>query len=475
MTDPSAPLLSLDRFHGLTVGVLGLARSGRAAVAALTRAGARVIAWDDQEMTRAAAATDGIVLEDPSTQSLDGWAALVMSPGIPLTHPTPHPLAVRAQKAGVPVIADIELLYLAHPGARLIAITGTNGKSTTTTLIGHILDHAGIPAVTGGNLGRAVLTFPAIGPDGAYVIETSSFQLDLLDQTRFDVALLLNITPDHLDRHGDMLGYVAAKKRIFRHQGPADLAIVGIDDDWSGAIADALALGPQRLMRVSVKEPVPGGLYVEDRVLIDDLDGEKRPVVNMRSLRRLPGRHNAQNVAAAYGVARHFGLEATVIRAAFETYPGLAHRQELIVSEGLVDFINNSKATNADAAEKALGCYERIFWIAGGVAKAGGINSLTPYFPRIAEVFLIGAASAAFAQTLAGRIPYHLCETLETATAVAAQAARHAAKTSGQRQTVLLSPACASFDQFPNFEVRGDRFRALVTTLTAQPASEARS
>ena len=463
-------MIRLPAFRDGRIAVLGLARSGLAAAEALRQSGAHVLAWDDNEAARAAAAAKGIVVTDPGSEAAGDWTALVMSPGIPLTHPAPHPVAARALAAGIPVIGDIELLWRAGTGARLLGITGTNGKSTTTSLIGHILTEARQPVAIGGNLGTPVLSLPQLDGRGTYVIEVSSFQLDLIARTRFAVAILLNLTPDHLDRHGDMTGYIAAKRRIFRNQVAGDTAILGVDDDHVRALAAELAQGPARLIRISAEGPVAGGVYVVDGRLIDHLDSAPVAIMDLRPVATLPGRHNWQNAAAAYAACRTAGVAAADIATAIATYPGLPHRQELVASEPGLRFVNDSKATNADAAAKALGCYERIYWIAGGLPKAGGIASLAPFFPRIAGAFLIGQAGGEFARTLEGRVPFTRSGDLASAVKQATAAARRDGAADGRQEgaadaVVLLSPACASYDQFTSYEARGDAFRALARKI----------
>jgi UDP-N-acetylmuramoylalanine--D-glutamate ligase len=460
-------MIALPAYRDRQVAVLGLARSGLAAAQALTASGAQVLAWDDDAGTCHAAAVKGVSLADLGTAKPDEWAALVMSPGIPLTHPAPHPVAAKALAAGVPVIGDIELLWQAATGAAFIGITGTNGKSTTTALIGHILTQAGFPVAVGGNLGTAVLTLPTLGPGGIYVIEMSSYQLDLIAETRFAAAILLNLTPDHLDRHGDMAGYAKAKQRIFRNQREGDTAIIGIDDAPCRAIAEQKAAGPQQVIRISVEREVAGGIFVIDGALVDATGDGSRKVADLRPIASLPGAHNWQNAAAAYAACRAVGLDAAAIAAGLASFGGLAHRQELVATRGKVRFINDSKATNADAAAKALGCYEAVHWIAGGVPKAGGIAALAPYFPRIRHAYLIGAAAPAFQATLGTEVPSSLCGDLATAIVAAAAAA---AADPAPAPVVLLSPACASFDQFRNFEIRGDAFRQAARALAGEPA-----
>jgi len=452
-------------FRDATVAVLGLARSGRAAAHALAASGATVLAWDDNEPARQAAIADRIDVVNLDGVEPADWAALILSPGIPFTH-APHPMVRKALAAGVPVIGDIELLWRAKTGARFIGITGTNGKSTTTALIHHILKSSGRSVAVGGNLGIPVLSLSRLDSDGFYVIEMSSYQLDLIDQTRFTVAVLLNITPDHLDRHGDMDGYIAAKRRIFRRQADGDLAVIGVDDAPCRAIAETGGPIGRDLVTISSERPVAGGIYVIDGVLVDDTRDKASAIMDLRGIPTLPGRHNWQNAAAAFAACRAVGVSDDQIAAGLATYPGLPHRQERVGHIGNVVFINDSKATNADAASKALGCYDRIYWIAGGVPKAGGITSLHEFFGRIAHAFLIGQAAAEFAATLDGRVDYSIDITLAAAT----RAAAAAAAADPLKSVVLFSPACASFDQFANFEARGDAFRNLVGGLMAEAA-----
>src|SRR5579859_4178492 len=407
-------MIVVPGFKGRKVAVLGLARSGRAAAAALKAGGADVLAWDDSEKTRAAVAGE-IPLYDPSRIDWRKVAALMLSPGIPHSFPEPHPVFEAARKAGVPILGDIELLGRAQPEARFIGITGTNGKSTTTALIGHILGEAGKTVEIGGNLGPPALGLKPLGQGGTYVLELSSFQLELVTSLAFDVSVLLNITPDHLDRHGDMDGYIAAKKRIFARQGEGSAAIIGVDDSICRGVVEALrGDGKARVVAISVREKVPDGVYVEAGWLIDVLDGSPWRVFDLNEAPRLPGSHNAQNAAAAYAVARLAGLDAEAAIAGIRSFPGLAHRQELVDTIDGVRYINDSKATNADATEKALACYQAIYWIAGGLQKAGGITSLAPYFTRLRHAFLIGNATGEFAATLDGKVSYTRCGDLAT-------------------------------------------------------------
>jgi len=452
-------MIPLPLWSGKTVAVFGLARSGLAAVRALKAAGARVLAWDDGLQKRAQ--LDPQDLADPRSLDWRHVAALVLSPGVPLTHPEPHPVVRLATAAGVPVIGDIELLQGAKGAARLVGITGTNGKSTTTALIGHLLAQGGQAVAIGGNLGRPVLDLAPPAAGGAYVIELSSYQIDLTPSLHCNAAVLLNITPDHLDRHGSMEGYVAVKARVFDHQAAGDIAVIGVDDEHCAGIARALeARRGVEVAPISVGRRIERGLYVIDGILHEG--GSDRPLGDLRRAARLPGAHNWQNAAAAVAVARAFGLDLATILAGLESFPGLAHRMELVAELDGIAFVNDSKATNADAAARALGCHEAIYWIAGGKAKAGGIESLRGLFPRVRHAFLIGEAMEPFAATLAGHAPVTRSGALVRAVADAYAVARAEGRPGA---VVLLSPACASFDQFTDFEARGQAFRDAVFAL----------
>ena len=468
---PGAAHIVVDFYKGRRVAVLGLARSGRAAARALKAGGARILAWDDDPVVRETLAAE-VPLCDPEQADWRDIAALVLSPGIPHTYPEPHPAVLRAREAGAEIIGDIELLGRAQTAALYVGITGTNGKSTTTALIGHILAAAGRRVETGGNLGTASLSLSPLGSAGTYVLELSSFQLELIESLAFDVAVLLNITPDHLDRHGGMDGYIAAKRRIFAHQGAASTAIVGIDDPICRAICDELRReGPARVVPISVNERAPGGVYVERGQLVDATGRQPIHVLDLGEAERLPGSHNWQNAAAAYAAARSLGVAAEDAAGAIRSFPGLAHRQELVDTIDGVRYINDSKATNADAAEKALACYEAIYWIAGGLPKAGGIAPLAPYFRRLRHAYLIGTATEEFAATLGSSVPFTRCGDLGTALRAAAEDARRDGVAGA---VVLLSPACASYDQFAHFEARGDAFRSLVAERRAGGEGQSR-
>ncbi len=447
---------------GKTIAVMGLGKSGAASARALGAAGARVLAWDDQAEGRSQAEALGIVPVDLSGADWSRIDLLVWSPGIPHIHPAPHPVAVKARAAGVKLVCDIELLCVANPAARAVAITGTNGKSTTTTLTGHVLAGLGTPLAIGGNLGVPALDLPGLGLDGTYVLELSSYQLDLLDQAQFDIAVLLNITPDHLARHGGMDGYIAAKASMFDRLPAGGIAIVAVDDQYSAEIHLRLSHRKDIIVRaISAERAIKGGIYAPDGVLFDD--GQE--IVDLRTIASLPGRHNWQNACAAYATARACGMEPAAIAERLASYPGLRHRQELVAIIDGVRYVNDSKATNADAAEKAMVCYDRLYWIAGGQAKEGGIESLRPLFGRVARAFLIGESAQMLADTLSGSVTYEMCGTLDAAIHRAHDVALADPHHGG---VVLLSPACASWDQFKSFEHRGDVFRDIVNSLAGE-------
>lgn len=455
-------MITNTQYNGQTVGVFGLGKTGEATITSLVAGGATVYAWDDKARDQNAPSAAGAQLVPWEAWPWHELKALVLSPGVPLTHPKPHAVVEMAQRHNCPVIGDIELLYQACPNARYIGITGTNGKSTTTTLIGHILKQCGLCTQVGGNLGTAVLALAPQGHDGTYVIETSSYQLDLMKTVRFNIALLLNITPDHIDRHGDMEGYIAAKKHIFERQQQSDITVIAIDDDYTRTIAQELKkAGAQRIIEVSSHMQVEGGVYVQDGILYDQM-GATPTQFDLRNIVTLTGRHNWQNAAASYAAVRSCGVPADQIFAAMNSFAGLRHRLQLVASVNGVRFINDSKATNADATQNALAPYDTIYWIAGGKAKAGGIESLAAYFPKIAHAFLIGEAEESFAETLTGHASFTRCGTLQSAVQKAAAMAFEEGK---KDAVVLLSPACASFDQFKSFEHRGDEFCNLVSTL----------
>ncbi|HLB99561.1 MAG TPA: UDP-N-acetylmuramoyl-L-alanine--D-glutamate ligase, partial [Acetobacteraceae bacterium] len=400
----------------------------------------------------------GVRLRDPSAGDF-AYDALVLSPGIPHLGPAPHVAAARARAAGVAILSDVELLFeavrAAGSQARFAGITGTNGKSTTTALLAHILAGAGRAVAAGANLGPAALALPLLGDDGIYVLEMSSYMLERLDSVRFDAAAMLNLSADHIDRHGDMAGYAMAKRAVFDRQTAQDLAVIGVDDGGSREMAEWLRTRPARVVTVSGE--VRADFWCDRGVLCDSVG----LIVNLAGAVALPGAHNAQNAAAAAAMAFALGVSRAEVAEGLLSYPGLPHRQQRVGAVDGVVFINDSKATNADSAARALVCHERLVWIAGGMQKEGGIEPLTKYFPRIACAVLIGRDAPGFAATLAAHgVPHEVVGTLERAVPAGLEAARRTGA-----PVVLLSPACASWDQFSGYDQRGDRFAELVAGL----------
>lgn len=446
-------------FAGHKVALFGLGGSGLATVRSLLAGGADVLAWDDNAASRDRARDQGLTVADLREADWSGFSALVLAPGVPLTHPEPHWTVPLARAAGVEIIGDIEIFCRERaalaPDAPFVAITGTNGKSTTTALTAHVLRQAGRDVQMGGNIGTAILSLEPPAAGRVHVIELSTFQIDLTPSLTPSVGVLLNLTPDHLDRHGTMENYAAIKERVVASAG---LAVIGVDDAYCAAIA-ARRGSPRVRIHVEGHGEEAGDLIVQGPRIVDSDGAGLADLTGIGSLR---GAHNGQNAAVAVAVARALGIEGETLAAGLKSFPGLAHRMEGLGRRGRVLFVNDSKATNADSTEKALLAFRDIHWIVGGKAKEGGIEPLSPLFERIAHAYLIGASSDVFARTLEGRVPYTRCETLEAATETAAKAA---AASEAPEPVVLLSPACASYDQFPNFEVRGDRFRALVQAL----------
>ena len=421
---------------GKRYAVLGLARSGLATVRALAAAGAHVVAWDSDEAARdAAAAIDGVIVHDPMLLDLTGAAGLVVSPGVPLNA---HPLVARAREANVPVIGDIELFAEARaelPPHRVVGITGTNGKSTTTALVRHLCETAGLPNLMGGNIGLPILGQAPLPDGGVYVLELSSYQIDLTQSLDCDVAVLLNITPDHLDRYDGFEGYAASKARLFAMQSAGHDAVIGIGDAPSAAIARSLSAKGEHLTKIA-----PGVC----------MDRSRWP--------SLQGPHNAQNALAAIAVARSLGIGEAEIDRGLESFAGLPHRMERVAERHGVAFIDDSKATNPESAAPALGAFPRIHWIVGGRAKGDDLDACAPWFGHVVRAYTIGEAGPRFAQVLDGKVPVEEAGTLDVAVA---RAAAHAQA----GDVVLLSPACASFDQFRDYEDRGRAFRRAVEAL----------
>ena len=460
-------MIRVTTFAGKEVAVFGLGKSGLASCRALAAGDARVVAGDDSVAGREAAARLGVAVDDLAEADWTRFAALVLAPGVPLTHPEPHWVVRKAKAAGVEIIGDVELFARERersaPEAPFVAITGTNGKSTTTALMAHILKSAGRDVQMGGNIGTAVLDLEPPAPGRCHVIEMSSFQIELTPTLTPTVGILLNVTPDHLDRHGTMETYAGLKARLVQD---ALHPVVGDDDDWCRDIAERLRLADRTWVDIlSARSRVRHGWYATDSTLVSAApwSGPAGAFADLAGIGALRGRHNIQNALAASAAAMHLGVPAAEVAAALKTFPGLPHRLEEIGRIGRTLFINDSKATNADSAATALAAFERdVLWILGGRPKQGGIVSLASFFPRVAKAYLIGEATEAFAATLDGHVPIARCGTLDAAVAAAAA---DAAASGAPEPVVLLSPACASFDHYRNFEVRGDAFRALVTAL----------
>ncbi len=463
-------MIPVTTFAGQKVAVFGLAGSGLVSASALLAGGADVVGWDDnaESVTKARAA--GIPTGDLRITDWSKLTALVLAPGVPLTHPQPHWTVKLARDANVKVIGDIELFCRERarhaPGSPFVAITGTNGKSTTTALIAHLVKSAGMDAQLGGNIGTAILSLQPpdakVKPLRVHVVECSSYQIDLAPSLDPSVGILINLSEDHLDRHGTMKHYAQVKERLVAGVPGTGTAIVGVDDDWCSAIADRLEKAGKRLVRISVKRKLPGGIFAYGPHIIRAEASGTLEIADLTGIGALRGVHNAQNAACATAAALALGFEPAMIQAGLKSFPGLAHRMEEVGRRGFVLFVNDSKATNADSAAQALACFNDIYWIAGGKPKTGGIESLRAFFPRIRKAYLIGEAAEDFAKTLGRDVPHEIDGTLDKAVAAAT---RDAEASPSRESVVLLSPACASFDQYRNFEVRGDAFRALVRAL----------
>jgi UDP-N-acetylmuramoylalanine--D-glutamate ligase len=458
-------------FAGRRVAVFGLGGSGLTAARSLKDGGANVIAFDDNEGKLADAQASGIKTQDLRELNWSTVAALVLAPGVPLTHPRPHWSVQLARKANVEIIGDIELFCRERakldPHCPLVAITGTNGKSTTTALVAHLLKLAGRDAQMGGNIGVPVLALEPFAPGRSYVLEISSYQIDLAPSLHASVGILLNISEDHIDRHGSIENYAAAKERLVAGVEQGGTAVIGIDDRYTKEIAERIERAGKAVVRVSVQVPLRNGYYAQASQIMHASDGKGHPVAELAGIGSLRGVHNAQNAACAVATCRALGIDLASIQEGLTAFPGLAHRMQQVGRKGNILFVNDSKATNADSAAKALASFTDIFWIAGGKPKTGGINSLAEFWPRIRKAYLIGEAAPDFAKTLEGKVPYEVAGVLSAAI----DAARRDAEVSGlDEPVVLLSPACASFDQYPNFEVRGQTFIDLVRAIPGIPS-----
>ncbi len=453
-------------YSGKHAAVFGLGGSGFVTAQALVAGGARVSVWDDNEHAREKARAAGLRIENLALSDWRSFASLVLSPGVPFTHPAPHWTVQMASKAGVETIGDIELFCRERrniaAASPFVAITGTNGKSTTTALTAHLFRSFGFEVEVGGNIGTPILALAPPARDRVHVVECSSFQIDLAPSLDPSVGVLLNVTPDHLDRHGTLENYSAIKARLVEK---ADLAVIGMDDAISCAIASQRLKAGRTTICVSVTKPeIEDGIVLHGTRLMRHNRGKAATVADLAGIAALRGKHNGQNAAAAVAALGPLGVDTDRIAKGLRSFPGLPHRLEEAGRNGKVLFINDSKATNADAAEKALLSFDKVFWIAGGRAKEGGIEPLRPLFGKVAKAYLIGEASELFAATIGDAFPYEHCGTLEVAVPAAA---RDALASTLPEAVVLLSPASASFDQFADFEKRGDRFRVIVTALLA--------
>jgi UDP-N-acetylmuramoylalanine--D-glutamate ligase len=456
-------MIPVSTLTGKRVAVVGLGGSGLPTAHALNAADATVVGWDDGEAAREKALAAGVRVENLKNSNWREFDALVLSPGIPLTHPAPHWSVLRAREAGVPITGDVDLFFQERasrcPQAPVLAVTGTNGKSTTTALAAHAMRTMGVDVAMGGNIGVPVLDLPLPAPHRHYVIECSSYQIDLAAHLAPTVGVHLNLSEDHLARHGTMENYAAIKKRLVALAGHA---VVGVDDLFSARMADELEREGQSVSRISAVHTVHDGVYAVGSTIWLAREGAQDELFDLGGVASLKGAHNAQNVCAVVASLLKLGMDPTKLAEAIRSFPGLAHRMEPVATYRGISFVNDSKATNADAAARALGSYERIYWILGGQAKSDGIDSLNGFFPQIVKSYLVGEAQDRFATTLEGQVPYVRAQTVERAVAMAAQ---DAMADGLDGACVLLSPACASWDQFASFEARGDAFKRAVSTF----------
>ncbi|WP_424941812.1 UDP-N-acetylmuramoyl-L-alanine--D-glutamate ligase [Aliiroseovarius crassostreae] len=464
-------MIPVKGYEGQNVAVLGLGRSGLATAHALEAGGAVALCWDDGQDARDTAEGQGLTLHDlHKGNAWDDVSALIVSPGIPHLYPEPNKLIARAMQAGVPVDNDIGLFFRSFATQdwdnfeklpKVVAVTGSNGKSTTSALIHHVIEASGRQAQLAGNIGRGVLDLDPAHDGDVVVLELSSYQTDLARALTPDVAVFTNLSPDHLDRHGGMGGYFAAKRRLFAEGGP-DRAVIGVDEKEGLYLAGQLSEGAadDRVIRVSVDRKLTGPgwqVFARKGFLSEYRKGRQVASIDLRAIKGLPGSHNHQNACCAYAVARTLGLAPRQIEAAFVSFAGLPHRSQWVGEKDGVAFVNDSKATNVDSARAALGAFKNIRWIAGGLGKDGGIEGLQGDLGGVTKAYLIGHSAREFALQL-GNLPHEVCETMEAAVAAAARDAQAG-------DTVLLAPAAASFDQYPDFEARGEDFTRLVHAL----------
>lgn len=464
-------MIPVQGLQGAKVAVLGLGRSGLSAARALAEGGAEAICWDDNPTAREAAQAEGFTcraFKDPA--AFDDIARLIVSPGIPHLFPAPNPVVAAALEAGVPVDNDIGLFFQSFAtgewdsfdvAPRVIAVTGSNGKSTTSALIHHILEHVGRPVQLAGNIGRGVLDIDPAVDGEVVVLELSSYQTDLARALTPDIAVFTNLSPDHLDRHHGMGGYFAAKRRLFAEGGP-DRAVIGVDEDEGRFLAGQLSEGrsDDRVIRVSVERKLTGPgwqVFARKGFLSEYRRGKQAGSIDLRKVAGLPGAHNHQNACAAYAACRSLGLAPKVIEAAFHTFGGLPHRSQTIAEARGVRFVNDSKATNVDSAAKALTAFQNIRWICGGLEKDGGLEGLAAASDTVRKAYVIGREAAGFAMQLS--VEAEVCGTMEIAV-------KRAVEDSEEGDVVLLAPAAASFDQYDSFERRGEDFAAQVAKFT---------
>lgn len=463
-------MIPVRGFEHARIAVLGLGRSGLTAARALAAGGADPVCWDDNAEARAAAEAEGFTCTDlRRAGALEGIARLIVSPGIPHLYPAPNPVVAAALAVGVPVDNDVGLFFrsLAHAGweafdspPRVVAITGSNGKSTTAALLHHVLEAAGRRVQLAGNIGRGVLDIDPPGDGGVVVLELSSYQTELARALTPDIAVFTNLSPDHLDRHGGLGGYFAAKRRLFAEGGP-DRAVIGVDEVEGRFLADQMgeAPGDDRVIRISSGQKLTGPgwqVFARKGFLAETRKGRQVASVDLRSIAGLPGAHNHQNACAAFAAARALGLAPRVIEAGLASYPGLPHRSQVVAERDGVVFVNDSKATNVDSAARALSAYPRIRWICGGLQKEGGLEAVNAAAGSVVKAYVIGREAAAFAMGL--EVEAEVCTTMDVAVA-------HAVAEAEPGDTVLLAPAAASFDQYDSFERRGEHFTALVTQV----------
>lgn len=469
-------MIVIPGFKNKSVGVFGLGVSGIATCEALVASGARVFTWDESARAREKTAGTEYLSEHPKNWPWQELESVVVSPGVPLTHPKPHAIVRKAKAENIPVYGDTELFAMAinalpeSQRPRVVTITGSNGKSTTTALIGHILKETGHDVYVGGNIGQAVLSLPALDSEAIYVLEMSSFQLDITNTLRADAAVFLNLTPDHIDRHGDVAGYLAAKKRIFLNQEKDDVAVICVDDDYTqGICVELIAAADRKVTPVSAQGVLGSGVFVLDGQLHYNLDGKTCLAGDLDGAHALRGVHNHQNAAAALAVCVHLNVSPALVIRAAERFESLAHRMEEVGRIGKVLFVNDSKATNAEAAARAINAFEDIYWIAGGAPKEGGIDSISDGLENIRGAYLIGDAAEGFEVQLGSKVQCYQCGDLKTAMS---SAYKDASASEHSSPVVLLSPACASFDQFKNFLERGNSFKEFVSKM-AQENGEA--